>query len=59
MLCKGSFPPEHPIFALAAQMRMRYQAVDRQRRDDARKAVEKQRHSFVFKYINISDVNIK
>jgi hypothetical protein len=38
MLCKGSFPPEHPIFSLAAQMRMRYQAVDRRRRADARKA---------------------
>jgi hypothetical protein len=28
MLCKGSFPPEHPIFSIAAQMRMRYEAVD-------------------------------
>ena len=27
MLCKG-FIPEHPIFSLAAQMRMRYQTVD-------------------------------
>jgi hypothetical protein len=41
------FPPEHPIFSLAAQMRMRYQAVDQRWRDDA----TKERHSFVFKYI--------
>jgi hypothetical protein len=31
------FPPEHPIFSLAAKMRMRYQAVDQLWRDDATK----------------------
>jgi hypothetical protein len=55
MLCKGSFPRNTWFFSLAAQMRMRYQAVDQRWRDDA----TKERHSFVFKYINISDVNIK
>jgi hypothetical protein len=29
--------PEHPIFSLAAQMRMRYQAADQRWRDDATK----------------------
>ena len=35
-------------------MRMRCQAVDQRWRDDA----SKERHSVVFKYINILDVNI-
>jgi hypothetical protein len=48
------FPPEHPIFSLAAQMHMRCQAVDQRWRDDD----SKERHSVVFKYINILDVNI-
>jgi hypothetical protein len=46
------FPPEHPIFSLAAQMRMRYQAVDHE-------GATLWSDSVVFKYINISDVNIK
>jgi hypothetical protein len=43
MLCKGSFPPERPIVSLAAQMSMRYQAVEQRWRDDA----TKERHSVV------------
>jgi hypothetical protein len=42
MLCKGSSPGT-PDFSLAAQMRMRYQAVDQRWRDDA----TKERHSVV------------
>jgi hypothetical protein len=36
-------------------MRVRYQAADERWRDDA----TKERYSVVFKYINISEVNIK
>jgi hypothetical protein len=37
------------MFSLAAQLRMRHQAVDQRWRDDA----TKERYSFVFKYIKI------
>jgi hypothetical protein len=47
--------PKPPIFSLAPQMRMRYQAVNQRWRDDARK----ERDSVVFKCIRISDVNIE
>jgi hypothetical protein len=38
------FPPEHPIFSLAAQMRMRCQAVDQRWRDDASKERHQRRN---------------
>jgi hypothetical protein len=43
------FPPGTPDFSLAAQMRMRCQAVDRRRRDDARKAAT-QFYFQIYKY---------
>jgi hypothetical protein len=55
MLCEEFSPRNTRFFSLAAQMRMRYQAIDQRWRDDARK----ERDSVVFKCINISDVNIK
>jgi hypothetical protein len=43
MLFKGSFLRNTRFFSLAAQMRMRYQAVDQRWRDNA----TKERHSVV------------
>ena len=54
MLCKGSLPRNTRFFSLAAQMRMRYQAVDH----DGVTMLGRS-DSVVFKCINISDVNIE